>query len=302
MDFIIEPFYSLAKAAHYAGCTIDDILEKWGKDIVNLDIYIDAFSIACSGVIAFVTFTDKDSDVGDFVPDENYEIIYNVADSSLFKVSTPIFKPIYCNYKTFTIYAELRGLWRIKHNIFNRLSSMSRDEYKTVIITAHETSTGEMQATAELEEIFSNVKMQLIEENNLRISHYELMKLIQQSDTRKTPKETDIENTAPQKNKNHEERHARTREHQLACILNAVFEILEDKHKKAGEDYPIEMNERVETLLNAEWLYNYINIHNAKYSIKENANVLSTRVRDIIRDVKHPPSEWEVIGGTKSKK
>lgn len=96
------------------------------------------------------------------------------------------------------------------------------------------------------------------------------------------------------------EHHATTREHQLACILNAVFEILKDENESG--DYPKEMNERVKNLLNAEWLYSYINNHNAKYDIKESAGVLSPRVRDIIRDVKLPPSEWKIIGGTKSKK
>ncbi|ECC3464450.1 hypothetical protein AA471_17580 [Salmonella enterica subsp. enterica] len=105
-------------------------------------------------------------------------------------------------------------------------------------------------------------------------------------------------NNKKQRSEKHMERHAKTREYQLACILNAVFNILKNK----SEDYPTEMNERVETLLSAEWLYNYINNHNAIYGAKENSGVLSTRVRDIIRDVKHPPSEWEVIGGTKSKK
>lgn len=96
------------------------------------------------------------------------------------------------------------------------------------------------------------------------------------------------------------ERHTKTREFQLACILNAVFEILKDENESG--DYPREMNERVKKLLNADWLYNYINLHNATYNIKENEGVLSSRVRDIIRDVKLHPSKWKVIGGTKSKK
>ncbi|ECI2736694.1 hypothetical protein AID40_000075 [Salmonella enterica subsp. enterica serovar Louga] len=108
---------------------------------------------------------------------------------------------------------------------------------------------------------------------------------------------TNSEHKQDNENK-HSERHALAREHQLACILNAVFQILENE----SDNYPKEMNERVKKLINAEWLYSYINNHNAKYDIKESAGVLSPRVRDIIRDVKLPPSEWKIIGGTKSKK
>ncbi len=98
----------------------------------------------------------------------------------------------------------------------------------------------------------------------------------------------------------HSERHAIVREYQLACILNAVFEILKDENNSGN--HPKEINELVENLLNAEWLYGYINDHNAKYNIKENSGLTASRVRDIIRDVKRPPSEWKIIGGAKSKK
>lgn len=99
-------------------------------------------------------------------------------------------------------------------------------------------------------------------------------------------------------NNGHYERHAMVREYQLACILNAVFQILENE----SGDYPKEMNGRVKNLLNAEWLYGYINIHNAKYNIKENSGLTASRVRDIIREVKQHPSKWKIIGGTKSNK
>ncbi|WZX56696.1 hypothetical protein AAFR86_20275 [Salmonella enterica subsp. diarizonae serovar 58:r:z53] len=112
-------------------------------------------------------------------------------------------------------------------------------------------------------------------------------------------RKTNNEHKQDNENK-HSERHALTREHQLACILNAVFEILKDENKNGN--HPKEINEIVENLLNAEWLYGYINDHNAKYNIKENSGLTASRVRDIIRDVKRPPSEWKIIGGGKSKK
>lgn len=288
MNFIIEPFYSIAKAAHHAGCSIDDIMELWENDKISIDLFINEGELN-SGLIANVTFTDSEINHIDLYPDDDIELSYNVTSSSRFKINAIVRKEIYSYYDTITVQAFIYGLWRITRGTFNELPGMKRDDYKTIILTAHETDTGEAKASAELIDIFSDAKSYLLEESNLRINHFELMKLIHYSKSEHTPNKRDIVNEISQTNNyDAEEIHGNAiiNSNRRIAVIHAAFQIVDLYHSELHD----EKGELIDSVLIEKIKQHWKNIHGENYLIPEDRTL-----KDIISDIQKRSSDANKI-------